>query len=350
MTTPAPAETTPPGASAPASAAPAAPVPAKREPHAQNRDVTSRLFPDFIGQDGTIYGSPSDVPKAAPGAPASATTPARPAAVTLPAPAPTREYLDVNQISDRWVKLVVDGVETEMQIKDAVKSIQLERHLTQRGQALAEQEKTLREIRSELLTHQPPARPAADDPNNPDPGLSDDPKLAKLEKQLMETQRQLQEVQVATKDVRVKKAMEGIHAQVQAVTGYDDFMVYFPEIQRIARSKCVDPERPTAQESQLYDTPMFYQATYMQLKMKDLAAGKSPTASAPAPAPAAAPSRGPDYRPVPDIEGAGGAPRTTASDDWQLRYDAAFDLAVETGKGEHWVEVVRLKREKPATR
>lgn len=349
MTTPAPAPTTPAGASAPAPAVPAAPAPAKREPSAQNRDLTSKLFPDFVGEDGTIYGSPSDVPRAAPGAPAAATPPARPAAGTPPAPAPTREYLDVAQISDRWVKLTVDGVETEMQVKDAVKSIQLERHLTQRGQALAEQEKTLREIRSELLTRPAPAPAKPDDPNNPDPGPSSDPSVAKLEKQLAETQRQLAEVMQVTSDVRVKKAMESIHGQVQKVTGFDDFMLYVPEIQRLARSKCVDPNKPTAQEIALYDTPMFYQSTYMEMKMKDLAAGKGSPAPAPAPSPTP-PGRGPDTRPIPDIEGAGGAPRIAASDDWQTRYDAAFDLAVETGRNEHWVEVVRLKREKPVAR
>jgi len=55
--------------------------------------------------------------------------------------AETVDYLDVGEYGTKKLKTKVDGVEGEVSIADLLKSHQLEKHLTQKGQQLAEQQR-----------------------------------------------------------------------------------------------------------------------------------------------------------------------------------------------------------------
>lgn len=161
MTQPAPVappvETTPEGTSTPA------------EP--KTPTTTEKLFPDFFekddkGESHITSQRQGDEPPVEPPAPPPAAPEPKPAVPAAAAEPKAPEYLDLSQISGKLVKLKVDGVEMDVPAEEVFKNHQLDRHLTQRGQSLAEQERVLKEMQGELTKlkadNPPPANAAPD--------------------------------------------------------------------------------------------------------------------------------------------------------------------------------------------
>ena len=158
----------------------------------------------------------------------------------------------------------------------------------------------------------------------------------------------LSTVEEVTREARMNNNLQNLGSQIAQETGHADFMEFVPQIREMVKAKVKDLRNPTPEEL-FYDTPQFYRSAFMELKLKKISGGGAP---APTPAPSSDPTPAP-ARPAPivpaGIEPGGGAPSAPgAMDDWQSRYDTAFENAVKSGREDDWQEVIRLKREGPA--
>lgn len=344
VTTPAPP------AASPAPVVPPAPPAAPAEP--PKPSLSRSLFPDFYDKDGKLmnkpdpnYGQPSPAPApaptpapAAPAAPAPAPASPAPTPPTPPA-TPPADYLDLAQASNKRVKVKVNGVEVETTVDELVKNHQLNAHLTQKAQKLADDERNVKKLLDELVSK--PVLPTGDDPPAPPakpakkPGESD----AQFEQRLQRIEAGLAQVSEVTRGQRVDAALKSLGSQIAAETGHTDFAEFVPEIQQWVLAHVADPRNPTPQE-QYYDTPEFYRSKFLELKLKKV------SGAPPAPPPPPPPAPEPGKPVVTGIEPGGpGASGAGSVDDWQTRYDAAFEKAVKSGDMRDWAEVNRLKGE-----
>lgn len=345
-------------AASPATAVPPA-LPAA--PTEQPKPSTSKnLFPDFYDKDGKLMGRPDPNYGQTPPASASAPAPApSPAAPVVPAPVPASpasspaapptpppstppvDYLDLAQASNKKVKVKVNGVEIETTVDELVKNHQLNVHLTQKAQKVAEKEREVKKLLDDITST--PTLPTGEDDPLPvaqgkptkKAGESD----AQFEQRLQRIEAGLAQVSEATRGQRVESAIKALGNQIAVETGQTDFAEYVPEIQRWVSEHVADMRNPTPQEL-YYDTPEFYRSKFLELKLKKLSAAQS--------APAApAPTVPEPSRPVvTGIEPGGAAPSGAgATDDWQARYDAAYERAVKSGDMRDWAEISRLKYE-----
>lgn len=338
------------------------PAPIPGEPPAQrSQSTTSKLFPEFVAEDGLIVNRPVkpyvDADKALP---PQAATPA-PAPVT-PAPnppAPTAAgELDLSKLPEgTMVRVKVDGVEMTLSAKDALKNIQLERHLTMQGQKLAQERAALEAERAALRQPAPAAPKAPDAPPAPK-AAPEDPRFVALE-------RQIAELTAAVAPQQFQTGISRLDERAKAELGATDFREYVPKIQSFIDAEIAKPEVATNPGlMRQLDSQEFWYAKYQQMKLKDVLSGTKPAAPVLTPAnivptiPNMAPPPGTtlvldkNNQPVlvPIVEGSTGVPsRVSPDQNWQMRYQAAFDTAKKTGRTEDWQEVFRLKRETPAS-
>lgn len=326
-----PVETTPPGASD--AGKPAEPT------------STEKLFPDFYveGEDGkkelTTERQDSPEPeKPAAEAPKPPVTPEPPKTPEPKAP----EYLDLSQISGKLVKTKVDGVETDVPAEELLKNFQLDRHLTQRSQSLAEQEKALKELHGELTKIKDEVKTTV----KGEDGETPDPRLETVLKKIDAIEQRISKPQLTKADVDNNLAR--IAGEVQRNLGYDDFMEMIPQITAEISKNFANPKAPTEQELARFDTMANWYQTYQAVKLRSLKNAPPPP---PAPAPPAKNAPVLDKKPpIPPsaIEEAGGASdgNQEESSQWKVRYDLALKQAKESGTDEAWQDVFRLKREK----
>lgn len=320
--------------------------------------TTSKLFPDFVADDGLIVNRPvKDFEDVGRGLPPAAATPVpapAPAAPAPQAPTPTSE-LDLSKLPDgTMVRLKVDGVEMTLPVKEALKNIQLERHLTIKSQELAQQRAALEAERAAL--RQPPAQPK---PGEPAPAVPAKPnpeteRIANLE-------RQIEELNTAFAPQRFQAGLNRLAERAKQELGATDFLEYAPKIQAFVDGELAKPE-VAANKSilQQLDSQAFWYGKYQEMKLKDVLSGAKPAAPVltpssivPASVPVVAPvgtnvilDRNNNPVVVPIVESSSGVPSRVSTDaDWQARYQAAMDVAKKTGRTEDWQTVFRLKRE-----
>ena len=323
----------------------------------RSNSTASKLFPEFVGEDGKIYNQPvrpfEDKSKPLPpvaATPAGAPAPASPTPVA-PTPQPS-SYLDLSKLPDgTMVRMKVDGTEMDVPAKDVLKSIQLERHLTLQSQKLAAERAAFEAERAAAVnrrTSDPSITPPP--PATSAPKISEDPRVAKLEAEI-----------AAMRPILAKQRYEAglseLESKVKAELGADDFRAYVPKIQEFIDSELAKPEvqaNPIYQQA--LDQKSFWYQKYLELKIKGGAA--NPVApkvdnTVPVVVPMEIPAgtipvvdRNNNPVPIPVIESSGGAPsRESPESNWQARYQAAYDTATKTGSTEDWMKVFRLKRE-----
>jgi len=321
----------------------------------RSQSTTSKLFPEFVAEDGLIVNRPvkafvdsgKELPPAAV-TPASVTAPAAPAPQAPTAPG----ELDLSKMPDgTMVRIKVDGVEMTVPAKEALKSIQLERHLTLKSQELARDRAALEAERAMLRnTPQPPKK-------DPEPPKSEDPRIEAL-------QQQIAELSAAIAPQKFQAGLNRLAEKAKTELGATDFLEYAPKIQAFVDSELAKPEvAANPQILQQLDSQAFWYGKYQEMKLRDVLSGKTPAAPVLTPSnvvqvePIATPPAGThlvldkNNRPVvvPMVEGSSGVPsRVSPDQDWQGRYQAAFDVAKRTGRTEDWQTVFRLKREVPA--
>lgn len=336
------------------------PVTKPGEPVAPRKLSTSeRLFPENVSPDGFITNRPvknyTDTGKELP---AAGATPASAPAPAIPTPqAPTAPgELDLSKMPDgTMVRIKVDGVEMTVPAKEALKSIQLERHLTLKSQELARDRAALEAERASLKNQQPPPPPPPKEPQQPPvPAKNDDPRIAALE-------RQIAELNASIAPQRFQSGLKRLEEKVKTELGATDFLEYAPKIQAFVDAELAKPEvAANPQLLQQLDSQAFWYGKYQEMKLRDVLSGAkpaapvlSPSSIVHAPALAEAPPGtslvlDKNNRPVivPNVEGSSGVPsRVSPEQDWQARYDAALDTAKKTGRTEDWRVVFRLKRE-----
>ena len=340
---------------------PDATIPKPGEPPAPRKLSTSeRLFPENISPDGFITNRPvkgyTDADKSLPSA--VATSAPAPAAATPTPPVPTASSeLDLSKLPDgTMVRIKVDGVEMTVPAKEALKSIQLERHLTLKSQELARDRAALEAERASF--RQPPVSPKAPEapasPQAPAPSKGEDPRIAALE-------RQIAELNASIAPQRFQSGLNRLAEKAKTELGATDFLEYAPKIQAFVDAELAKPEvAANPQLLQQLDSQGFWYAKYQEMKLRDVLSGIRPAAPVLTPSsvvqvePIAPPPAGTQLvldknnKPVivPMVEGSSGTPsRVSLGQDWQSRYQAAMETAQKTGRTEDWQVVFRLKRE-----
>jgi hypothetical protein len=340
------------------------PTPKPGEPAAPRKLSTSqRLFPENITDDGLIVNRPVtpfvDKDKALPSVGATPAPVSAPATPTPPAPTAPGE-LDLSKMPDgTMVRIKVDGVEMTVPAKEALKNIQLERHLTQKSQELARERAALEAERAALRNQPPaPSKPpeAPATPPVPAKGSLEAERIASLE-------RQIQQMAADLAPQRFQAGLNRLAERAKQEFGATDFNEYVPKIKEFVDGELAKPEvaaSPAALKA--LDSAEFWYSKYRDMKLRDVLSGAKP--AAPVLTPASIVPSGPvveapagthlvldkNNRPVvvPIVEGSTGVPsRVSPDQDWQARYQAAFEVAKKTGRTEDWQTVFRLKRETP---
>jgi hypothetical protein len=240
------------------------------------------------------------------------------------------DLLDPDQFGSKKVKVKVDGVEMEVTFKELLKGFQLERHLTQKGQALGEKERTLREWEQTLMDKvtTPMQASPADDP------LLEvvDPYVKPLKQEIEDLKKVVKELKGTTQPIEYQQNLKRVDSHLRK-SGYDDFMSYVPEIEQAILAMPIE-------EQVEYDNPQAFMNLYKDFKIRDLKTAPKQRAN-------------PDERPKPkvsriDVESGSGS--DAVSDDIGVKDKALFDRAVETGKTEDWMAVLSFRGQKKTGR
>jgi len=332
--------------------------PVTGEPKAPvERSTGQKLFPEFVTDDGAIINRPvkpyEDTAKVLPATmtpePNRQPQNPNPAAPTVP------NYLKIDEMTGKMVKVKVDGVESDVPAESLIKNFQLERTLNSRLESLAEERRKLDQERASMRT--PPPTPQ-EQPKPTQPPVKKGSELEALEARLAETQAQLANLQQTLTPQIQRSAREIVASVAKEQTGFDDFDSYFDRIADFARAESLKPEVATNPAAKQYlDSKDFYLQKYMQMKMKDMSAGQKPNVPVPGNAPVLQNQSGAPVivdrngNPVgmPDIEGSGGVPsRGPANGDWSTKAQEAFNLARSSGQTADWMRYYKIKSEGPA--
>jgi len=339
---------------------PTAPKPGE-PPAPKPVSTAAKLFPDFVSEDGLIVNRPvkdfEDKGRVATPAAATPAPAAAPATTTPPAPTAPGE-LDLSKLPDgTMVRIKVDGVEMTVPAKEALKNIQLERHITQKSQELA-RERAAFEAERAASRNTPPVQPKAGEVTPP-PSSKPSPEAERI----ANLERTIADLQAAVAPQRFQTGLNRLAERAKQEFGATDFLEYAPKIQAFVDSELAKPEvAANPQLLQQLDSQSFWYGKYQELKLKDVLSGANPAAPAIVPTVATSVPTTPappgttlvldkNNKPVivPIVEGSSGVPSRTSPDaDWQARYAAAFETASKTGRTEDWQKVFALKREIPA--
>lgn len=236
------------------------------------------------------------------------------------------EYLQIEALAKKKVKLKVGGQDSELTISDLIRKVQTDQYLTQKGQKLAEEYRQLQALKAER--EQPKAQA-------PQATLPDDDFTREYIKPFAEQQNgtiealkaELEGLKTIVAPVQYQNNLTKLDAEMKA-QGYDDFLKYENEIKNRIY------EMPVEQQV-AFDTPAGFVSLYKDIKLAEYreALSKSKTET-----------KLPDQRPKPklvSVESGGGTP--TGNDDTLSLYKAAFQKAQQSGRTQDWQEVVRLK-------
>ena len=326
-------------------------APASGEPGAPKEKTTAeRLFPEFVGEDGSINNRPvrpfADTSKPLP---AQATPEVKPQDQTPVTPPPTAPvYLKPEELTGKMVRLKVDGVEQDVPAESLIKTSQLERHLNARLMEVAQEARRLEDERRRLQA--PPQAPE----KKPEPPVKRTPELEAMEQRYQILQEQMATLQASLMPQVEEAGKKRVAQMVKERIGADDFDAYYDRIKAAALNELAKPEvQANPQASRWFNSPDFAYQQYQEMKLKDLVT--KPAAPAPAPSPAAPALVTETGAPVvvtstgkvvniPTFESSGGVPSRTSPDaDWQSTYNALLQRAQSQNTDENWMAVMRHK-------
>lgn len=257
-----------------------------------------------------------------------------------PTPQVTDEVIDPEIFKGKKLKLKLDGKEEVIPVEDAIKNIQLEKHLTQKSQSLADREHQLNEREKLLRLQTEAAKPAA--PQTPTEDLTkesvfaDDPLIKRLLERDAAREREMEEFRRSTAKIRYEDNLKALSENIRATTGYDDFMTYRERVEKAFNSLPAEMKKAA-------DNAEWWTNKYLVLKNSDLRSELEKARSEkPAPTPPARREGGP----MTGISGTtGGSVGSEALQTWEAKYNVAFARAKESGDRDDWAEVFRLKKE-----
>jgi len=267
----------------------------------------------------------SDEPQGTPAAPPvqEETTETVPEQTETIEAAPTdadSEYLNNADLAKKMVKLTVNGKDMDVTYEQLVRSYQTDTYLTQKGQRIAEEAKTVETKPAPLLT--PPTPMEIDDDYYKEFVA---PAVTAQNQELQGMKAQMEQMASVLQPVQYQNNVDRM-AQTMASKGYDDFKAHLPKIEEHIMS--LPPEQQA-----LMDTQVGYENIFLDMKNKELMAAKSVV---PTPRPV-------EVRKAPNVAVEQSSGVASKADNSSATYNAAFKKACETQSRADWLEVTRLK-------
>ncbi len=231
------------------------------------------------------------------------------------------EYLNPEDFGDKVFKLNVGGEEVTVSAKDAIRRLQTDAYLTQKGQELAEERKQLDALKNSVVDKSTETRST----DNLDLGYEDEsnPEVIALKKQLTEMDAKIGSLQQTVAPTVFDQDMKKVDAHLRE-KGFDDFMTFQPEIQNKFLNLSV--------EQQGMINLVDYVDEYQTMKIKSVLSEAEKKSSEPA-----------ENRQAPavvNILGGSGTPSDSGEDIDEARLRKAHNKAIETG---NWSEVYDIK-------
>jgi hypothetical protein len=302
------------------------------------RKTTSQgLFGDLMGRN--IPGTAALAEPVEPPKPAETPVKEEPKPEAKPGP----RYLSSEEFSDALVKLKVDGVEEDAKFQDVIRRVQLDKHLTLKGQKLSEEERRVKEkeaalaererVLTELIASQ--SKPKTED-GEAESLVKDDPYVKRIEAELKRTQDVLTELTTQTAPMVLRASLDRVANHVKTTLGQDDFMSYQDKIKDYLVA--LPPEQARAM-----DNEAGWLSVYKDLKLQELFA-KASEPKKPEPTPQA---ERPAPKTVPVESGKNSS--SGVNDDEASKYRALVDRAKRltnensTERHRAWEEVLAFK-------
>jgi len=297
------------------------------------KSTTETLFSDYYEEAKPAEESKSDQKAEETTAKAEETIPAKTEEADQP------QMIDMDSFGDNLVKTKVSGVESDVKMKDLVRSYQTDSYLTQKGQRLAQQEKQLAEKAKKLEAKSVvESKPAEEEISEESKWVRSEiqPELAKRDQQIADLQKQLEGIQRSTQDVayesmltRADKSIKSKKTGEDGSPVFDDFKDYVPKIESFIASL------PEDQQSMMLND-MGYISVYNEMKMSDLVTGKNNTSKKQV-KPNAEVRPKPNLKKIPVVESGSGT--STGAGDENASYEKAFEKATKSGRTEDWMSV-----------
>lgn len=234
-----------------------------------DKSVSQRLFSDLNGRNIPGVSSIPDMVDTPLPIPEDAK---KPEIKATPEVKPGPKYLSLEDFADSVVKLKVDGVEEDAKFQDIIRRVQLDKHLTSKGQKLSEEEKRIQakeasliekeKILTELLANQNQTK---NDDSETESLIKDDPYVKRLEADLLETKKRMQEIDIQTAPMRLNASLERVDKFAKDSLGLTDFMDYRVKIQDELRSLPPEVARGLDNESG-------WLTVFKDIKLKELMA------------------------------------------------------------------------------
>lgn len=305
----------------------------------KGKTVSQGLFSDLAGRNlsGMDLISEPELPKPA--------DPPAPVAKEEPKPEVKQgpKYLSPEDFADALVKLKVDGVEEDAKFQDIVRRVQLDKHLTLKGQKLSEEERKVREKETALSEREKVLMELmashGEQPSNAvdnDSIVKDDPYVKRIEDQLKQTQDMLRQLTANTAPMVLQSSLSRVDTHVKETLGQSDFLGYQGKIRDYLIG--LPPE-----QARSLDNEAGWLSVYKDLKLRELMAKPN---EAPKPVPPAAQAERPAPKLVP-VE-SGKSASSGINDDDSSKYrglvDRAKRLTQQNSPERHkaWEEVLKF--------
>ena len=228
-------------------------------------------------------------------------------------PSLTDDYLDIEAVKGKKVKLKVDGQEMEVPFEELVKNHQTWQHLSRVGRVVGEQRKSLVEERAELERLR---RSQAEDYLVTDvPSVNDEVVALKAE---------VVNLRSAIQPTLAQMTLERADSDLKH-RGLNDFKSYVPKIREFILANV------PAERQGMYDNIETFVSMYQEMKLDDMIRTQPSKPSAATP------------KIVPPIESASAPTNVQATSQLKKDYEAAYKRAQESGDVRLWGEAIKLK-------
>jgi hypothetical protein len=218
-------------------------------------------------------------------------------------------YLNIEDDGDKVFKLKVNGEESTITVKDALRRIQTDKHLTQEGQRLAEERRQLNELKNSMADES--AKPKSKE--EWDTSYEDETPNSEI----ADLKSQIADLTASVGAVKQNLAPTVYEQNVKAIDnylreqGYDDFMVYRPRVEEHFMTLSIEDQAKVSEVDLI--------SKYKDLKIQDMTKSAEKKSVEPA-----------ENRPA-IVNVIGGSSTPSGADEDDLKHSKAMKRAYETG-------------------
>ena len=232
------------------------------------------------------------------------------------------EYLNIEELGDKVFKLKINGEESTITVKDALRRIQTDKHLTQEGQRLAEERRQLDALKNSVADKSVEVK-TEKDPY--DASYEDEPTS---NSEIAGLKAEIATLTDAVGSVKRDLAPNVYEQNVKAIDsylreqGYDDFMDYRPRVEEHFMTFSIEDQAKVSEMDLI--------SKYKDLKIQDMTKSAENKSTEPA-----------ENRKAPAIVNViGGTSTPSGADEDDLKYAKALSHARDTG---NYKKVYELK-------